>query len=391
LGGLAHFPERLDDVGPALLPDHFYRPVHQVLFGAMRELITEGVSGPLDHVLLLDRCRRLDPTFPEDVLGSVLAEGIAPHRQHADIIIGLAAGRQVLAIASEAQHAIAEGDDAYQVAARAAKGLDEVGTPTNRAPEALTVPQLVERADQVAPWVVPGLLRLDWRAVIVAGEGKGKSTLLRQLAIAPAQGIHPLKFSAIPPVNTLVVDAENSLAAIAETGGRLDQLAQAAAGERYDPGRCRIWSRPGGLDLRDPRDRSELVRELKAQRPQLVVAGPVYKLGRRRAGEAYEEAAEGVQQVLDDLRTRFGFALVLEHHAPKGDGGAREMAPFGSQRWLAWPELGLGLYAERDNGGLRVERFRGDRMAASWPDKLVRGQAWPFEGVWRQGLKRAAS
>ena len=110
-------------------------------------------------------------------------------------------------------------------------------------------------------------------------------------------------------------------------------------------------------------------------------------MGRRRPGESYEDAAEGVQQVLDDLRTRFGFALVLEHHAPKGEGSSREMAPFGSQRWLAWPELGLGLRSEKD-GSLRVERFRGDRMASSWPDKLERGgNAWPFVGVWRQGLR----
>lgn len=390
LGGLAHFPDRLDDAGPALLAEHFYRPVHRVLFGAERELIAERVPGPLDHVLLLDRCRRQDPAFPEDVLASVLAEGIAPHRQHADIIIGLAAGRQVLALTSEAQHAIALGEDAYQVAARAAKSLDEVGTPANRAPEALTVPELVERADQVAPWVVPDLLRVDWRAVIVAGEGMGKSTLLRQLAICAAQGIHPLKFCAVPPVRTLVVDAENSAAAIAETGAKLDRQARLAAGERYDPERCRIWSRPGGLDLRDPRNRADFVREIRAQAPQLVVAGPVYKLGRRQRGESYEDAAEGLQQVLDDLRTRFHFAVVLEAHAPKGEGGAREMSPFGSQRWQAWPELGLGLYAERDGSGLRVQRFRGDRMATSWPDKLARGQVWPFEGAWQKSLKRAA-
>jgi replicative DNA helicase len=241
----------------------------------------------------------------------------------------------------------------------------------------------------VAPWVIPDLLRIDWRAVIVAGEGMGKSTLLRQLAICTAQGVHPLKFTAVPPVRTLVVDAENSVAAIAETGAKLDRQARVAAGERYDPERCRIWSRPGGLDLRDARHRADFVREIRAQAPQLVVAGPVYKLGRRRQGESYEDAAEGVQQVLDDLRMRFHFALVLEHHAPKGEGGSREMAPFGSQRWLAWPELGLGLKSEK-GGSLLVQRFRGDRMASSWPDRIDRGDVWPFVGVWRNGLRAAS-
>jgi len=390
LGGLVHFPERLDDVGPSLLPEHFYRPVHQVLFCAVRDLIAEGVPGPLDQVLLLDRCRRQDPTFPEDVLAPLLAEGIAPLRQHADIIIGHAAGRQVLGLVAGAQQAIAAGEGPYDVAARAAKGLDLVGSPISDKPEALTLPELVERADQVAPWVIPGLLRLDWRAVIVAAEGKGKSTLLRQIAVSAAQGIDPLKHSAIPPVRTLVLDAENPVAAIAETGATLDHQARLVAGQRYDSDRCRIWSRPGGLDLREHRNRADFVRELRAQRPQLVVAGPVYKLGRRQPGESYEDAAEGVQQVLDDLRTRFGFALLLEHHAPKGERASREMAPFGSQRWLAWPELGLGLYDERDGTGLRVERFRGDRMIVSWPDKLARGRERPFDGVWQPGLKRVA-
>jgi hypothetical protein len=63
------------------------------------------------------------------------------------------------------------------------------------------------------------------------------------------------------------------------------------------------------------------------------------------------------------------------------------MAPFGSQRWLAWPELGLGLKPDKETGGLLVRRFRGDRMASDWPDKLVRGQVWPFEGVWHKGLR----
>ena len=137
------------------------------------------------------------------------------------------------------------------------------------------------------------------------------------------------------------------------------------------------------------------MRELRAQEPQLVVAGPVYKLGRRRQGESYEDAAEGVQQVLDDLRTRFGFALVLEHHAPKGEHGSRELAPFGSQRWLAWPELGLGLqpYVERDSTrGLRVQRFRGDRMASAWPDRLVRDEETGlFQGAGSANYARRAS
>lgn len=61
LGGLSFFPERLGAVGGALMPKHFYRPAHQTLFQAMLDLVAEGAKGPLDHVLVLDRCRRADP------------------------------------------------------------------------------------------------------------------------------------------------------------------------------------------------------------------------------------------------------------------------------------------------------------------------------------------
>ena len=217
---------------------------------AVSELVAEGVS-QLDAVLVADRCRRIDPGFSDDALSAVLADAIAPLREHAEIVLGHAAGRRALALLSDAQRAIAEGQDPYAVAGDAAKALDAVGTPAGDRPEALTMAELVESADKVAPWVVPGLLRLDWRCVVVAPEGSGKSTLLRQLGVLGAQGLHPLTFRPIPPVRALVVDAENSRAAIAETGASQDALARRLAGDRYDgsalphlvPPR---WARPEG-------------------------------------------------------------------------------------------------------------------------------------------------
>ncbi len=388
IGGALLYPDRLEAVAAELVPGHFYRVAHQTVWQAVGELVGQGVRR-LDHVLVSDRCRLIDPCFSEGLLPVLLADAIAPLSEHAEIVLRHAAARKATTLAGELQQAIACGADPYLAAGATAKALDEVGAAPGNEPEALTRAELLARADDTAPWVVPDLLRLDWRCIVVAAEGKGKSTLLRQFGVCAAQGIHPLRFSTIAPVRVLLLDAENSRAAIAETGAKLDAQARRSAGERYDPERLRIWCRPGGIDLRDPRHHGELVRELRVQRPQLVVAGPVYKLGRRRQGESYEDAAEGVQQVLGRYTPAFGFALVLEHHAPKGEVGSREMSPFGSQRWLAWPELGLGLYAERDGTGLSVGRFRGDRMAASWPDKLARDEIWPFVGVWSRGLRKA--
>lgn len=383
LGGLILYPERLESVGPELTASHFYRPAHQVIFSAIRELGER--SACIDSLVLLDRCHQLEPHFPDDAVVVAIADAITPRREHAEIILRHAATREVQATVAAALVELKTPGDPYEIAAMTSKKLDGVGAPTNEA-EALTLPELIAAADTSAPWVIEGLLRSDWRVVLVGAEGSGKSVLLRQLAACAAQGVHPFRFSRILPIRTLTIDAENSLAAIAESGSRLDMTLQQTAKDRYDPDRYRIWSRPGGVDLRNPKDRAALVREVRRQKPQLVCAGPVYKLGQRHANESYEDAAEGVQRVLDDLRTRFGFALVLEHHAAKGYQGSREMAPFGSQRWLAWPEMGIGLRLGQDKS-LTLTRFRGDRMASDWPDRLGRAQLYPFEGIWQHGMR----
>jgi replicative DNA helicase len=389
LGGCVVFRDRAEQYAPQLDPGEFYIVMHQAVWAALASIVSEG--GKVDAPVVADRARAFGAEVTVADVLALEADALAPSNEHVRIIKRHAAARQALAVLAEVRASIDEGKDPYAIAQRFAAELDAIGIAgTGDQPEAMTMPELVARSDERAPWVVPGLLRSDWRCLAVAPEGAGKSTLLRQIGICSAQGIDPLRFTSIPPVRVLVVDAENALDAIRETGEWLDAQSRRAAGAAYDSERFRVWSRPGGLDLRTPHDRAALVRELRVQRPQLVCAGPLYKLGRRQVGESYEDAAEGLQHVFDDLRTRFGFALLLEHHAPKAQGGVREMAPFGSQRWQAWPELGIGLYAERDGNGLRLRRFRGDRMASEWPDRLVRGDVWPFTGVW-DGKARARS
>jgi replicative DNA helicase len=388
LGGCMAMPDYVERVGASLDAEEFGVPAHQALWLAILAFVAEG--GSLAPAAVADLVRTNGANVSAiDVMG-IVASGATPTRRHVMIIKGHAAARRAIRVMGEMRQAIDDGEDPYAVARHAAGQLDTIGAgATGGEPEAMTMGELVARSDERAPWVVPGLLRSDWRCVVVAGEGVGKSVLLRQIGLCAAQGVHPLRRDLIEPVRVLVVDAENALDAIRDTGEPLDAQARRTAGGTYDVSRFRLWSCPGGLDLRAPHDRAALVRELRAQRPQLVCAGPLYKLGRRQVGESYEDAAEGLQQVFDELRTRFGFALLLEHHAPKGaQGSVREMAPFGSQRWPAWPELGIGLYADRDGSGLRLKRFRGDRMASEWPDRLVRGDVWPFDGVWEHRARR---
>ena len=106
---------------------------------------------------------------------------------------------------------------------------------------------------------------------------------------------------------------------------------------------------------------------------------------RRGANETYEDSADEAMSILDELRMKYGFALVLEHHAAKGKAGEkRDLSPMGSQRWMAWPEAGISLYKDNMDGTmLHVKRFRGDRLSGiEWPDRIIRDRNWLVEGVW---------
>ncbi len=385
IAGAIAFPHVLDGMADDLQSSEFDSVVLGGLWLAISGLMADGLD--FDQSVVVDRARRTGELIDLATL-NLDPDPVPPIRGHVEIIKREAATRSISRTLATSRSALSSADP-YELAQITAADLDAIGHGASRGrAEAMTIPELLAMAGTRSPWVIPGLLRSDWRGIIVASEGLGKSTLLRQFAMLSAQGIHPLMFQPIPAIRVLIVDAENPLAAIAETGTALEQVLRVRLGDNYAPEQCRIWSRPGGLDVRLPRDRAELIREIRHFGPQLVVMGPVYKLGARRDGESYEEAAEGIQRVLDDLRTRFGFALLLEHHAPKPSKGQRDMLPFGSQRWMAWPELGLTMTETKRGTGVDLGRFRGDRLSNVWPDRLDRGATWPWEGVWDHGMPK---
>ena len=116
-------------------------------------------------------------------------------------------------------------------------------------------------------------------------------------------------------------------------------------------------------------------------RPDVVCLGPLYKAYSRKPNETDEDATREVQETLDDLRTRYGFALLLEHHAPQDTGGHRVMRPYGSSLWLRWPEIGIGMermYPQTEQRDVELKRWRGDRMTNDWPKALLPGLQWPW-------------
>jgi hypothetical protein len=218
------------------------------------------------------------------------------------------------------------------------------------------------------------------------------SVLLTQLAVMASWGLHPFTPSdgPIPPMRVLIMDLENPEQEVHERMKRVSDSCRLLNPWRLDKQQCWLIRRPGGIDLRKRAHRLAFEADLRNYRPQMVALGPVYKCYSRTARENDEQVANEVQHVLDDLRTRYEFGLILEHHAPKAErGGKRDLVPFGSSLWLRWSELGLSL-SRVDNKFpalvLKVGNYRGQRVANSWPDELRRGTNWPWEGKWDDGV-----
>lgn len=393
LGALMLSPKAIEDTIDLLTPDDFYKPAHAHIFDAVRQL--HGAGQPADPVTLADYLRRRDlldivggPAALVGLQAGTPATSNAP--RYARIIEEHAVLRRVIKAASETMA------DAYELpddvgemvmAARERFNTLEVETTAFLPLGLSTLDDFLDRPEEEhEPWTIPGMLRRNWRVMIIAGEGAGKSVLLRQIAISAAAGLHPLTHRPCPPVRSLVVDIENPDEAIEEVCGPMRSTVEQL--DDWDPDRCWLWRQSSGINLRSRRDRVEFEAVLRAARPDVVCIGPIYKAYLSRGKDDEENATRETISVLDDLRVRHSFGLIMEHHAPKGEAGhKRDLRPHGSVLWQRWPELGFTLVPTKESDGiLRLGRFRGDRVKHSWPQKIDRtGGAWPWGGTWPSG------
>ena len=214
--------------------------------------------------------------------------------------------------------------------------------------------------------------------------------LIRQILVCVAYGLHPFTFEPIPAQPTLLLDLENPEQNVAERVGALIELAKAQnrLGPRRGTADDIIWHRPTGIDLRKRSDRVAFEDVLRRRRPKLVGICPIYTAYTRAANESDEMVAQSVVAILNNLRKRYGFGLLLEMHAPHGeDLQHRVLRPIGSSLWMRWPELGRKLMPKDGEDPFMPQtvvlgRFRGDRLQVNWPDELRRGRDWPWMGEW---------
>ena len=243
--------------------------------------------------------------------------------------------------------------------------------------ETKTLREVLDGTDEY-DWLIPGLLERKDRLVLTGGEGAGKSTLVRQIAILSAAGINPMTFDLIEPVKVLVVDTENSEKQWRRNARPL--VAKAKILGSVDPAETLELACVKRMDITTDKDLGAVHRLVDEHQPGILVIGPLYRLTPRAITN--DDDAAPLITALDTLRDR-DLALIMEAHAGHSTGGDghRNLRPRGSAALMGWPEFGFGI--AKDPTDLTEKRFvlvrwRGDRDQRDWPDTLRRGGEWPW-------------
>jgi hypothetical protein len=243
---------------------------------------------------------------------------------------------------------------------------------------------VTEVEDDKYDWVIPGVLERQERVIVVAAEGVGKTTLARQIAICTAAGIQPFTRSGMAPIKTLFVDLENPERIIRRMSRQIVAAAEHYRPHKGAPINAHLLMKPDGMNLLEAADRILLEETIERTQPDLLVLGPLYKSFIDPGGKTSESVAVAVAKYLDYIRWTYDCALWLEHHAPLGGSGGRDMRPFGSAVWSRWPEFGLTIEPDLSSAEVnhfKIGTFRGSRDVRHWPTKMRWGSTLPFEAL----------
>lgn len=352
------------------------------LFDAMTLLHTAG--DPVDAVGLLavaaqEGIRGVDGPYLHDLMYATPSSANVDY--YARQVRDTAQRRRLWLFSVRARQLAESGDDLTEVMDHVRSEWDAVRSATSAALEARLLGDVLAGSDEY-DWLIPDLLERMDRLILTGGEGAGKSTFVRQLAICAAAGIHPTTFKSINPVSVLVVDAENTEKQWRRAARTL--VVKARTVGRRDPSEHLQLACVPRIDLTTERDLGAVHRLVDEHQPDLLVIGPLYRLIPRAINS--DDDAAPLLTALDTLRAR-GLALVMEAHAGHavGPGGDRDLRPRGSAQLMGWPEFGMGIAVDRTEvvegvkpTVFKLVRWRGDRDERAWPDRLLRGGSWPW-------------
>jgi replicative DNA helicase len=248
-----------------------------------------------------------------------------------------------------------------------------------------TLETILNEPDIEADWLIPGWLGREERAVIVAGEGVAKTTLLRQFAVACSAGLNPWNGQRVSDgLRVLFIDAENSRN---QSRHNYRWIANQMMRSTMAPGwRSRIVhkTRNDGVDLpgrdeqwfRDVADRTS---------PDILILGPAYKL--MRGDPQKDRDVQDLLDVIDRVRVAHRCAVLVETHAPHGQFQNRDMRPYGSSVWLRWPEVGVGYQRSPECDTPRPNildciDWRGAREPRDWPTPIQYGRKEKHDPPW---------
>jgi len=313
-------------------------------------------------------------------LASIITHGFSGIPEtHARMVRDAAIGREVAAFCRRNLNAVESGQDPHLITAQLVEGAKSIrdGSQTKGLKSRLLADVFADE-DPGYDWLIPGLLeRLD-RLMYTGGEGAGKSTFGRQVALSAAAGLHPFKDERFKPVRVTIVDVENSEVQWRRKARGISLAVRSITGT--DPSRMIELCCTGRLDITKP-DGIGAVHSLLDEKPcDLLLIGPLYKLVPRAITS--DDDAAPLLAALDSIRERAdGPALMMEAHAGHtvGAGGERNYRPRGSSALLGWPEFGFGFATDqKDPARVEVIRWRGDRDERDWPKAMRRGGTLPW-------------
>lgn len=257
-----------------------------------------------------------------------------------------------------------------------------------RARTGIDVLDLIKRPKGQTEFVIDDTFAKGERLLLVGLEGFGKSTLLRQIAVMVAAGIHP--FTGMPmrePKRVLVIDAENHPDQTLESWQGMVGLA-ARHDMPVERGMLTVleeWS--SGKDLTSADGSAWLTERVHAYRPDLVCMGPLTNLADRDLRD--DEPVRRMRNAVNASRTICNTAFIMEHHAPQRSGAdkVREVRPYGSSLFLKWPDYGYAMKPTDEPTIYEWAKNRGPRVRSrEWPDAIREGKPNTLEWPWMPSL-----